>query len=143
MLKIKFKLHRIVIFSCILSIPILSNQAFCLDAQKTTAQAAYTGNTSNNNTPLEQVFSVITKITNPAIRVDALIEISIAWREIKEFSLSECALAEALNTAHNTQNSVLKNIFISTLADNYIELGQTDKALEITQYIDSPDSRKC
>jgi len=65
----------------------------------------------------------------------------VALREIKEPAIAESVLSQALDIAHNTKEMALRNIFISTIIDNYIKLGHTDKAERMIKYIDFPDSR--
>jgi len=114
--------------------------AFCLDAED-----AYLPDISLNNPPdnepLKQLFHVAEKINDPVFRFKALVEISLAFQEIKNYPMAESALLQASDIMHKTKESIIKNIFISTLVDNYIKIGRPDKALEITKDIDFPDSR--
>lgn len=137
----KIKYYSIIIFICLFLALTFLQYAFCLDAKDANLPDISLNNLSNNE-PLKQLFYIIEKINEPTLRFEVLIEISIAFQEIKESALAESALLQALNIAHNTKDPALRNIFISTLIDNYIKLGQIDKALEIVKYIDFPDSRK-
>ena len=134
------KYYRFAIFICLFLAFTFLQDTFCLCAEDAHLSDIYLNNLSNNE-PLKQLFHIAEKINEPIFRFEALVEISLAFQEIKESALAESSLLQASNIAHNTKESTLKNIFISTLIDNYIKLGQTDKALEIAKYMDFPDSR--
>ncbi len=139
-LKMGIKYYRFAISICLLLALTFLQHTFCLGAKDAHPSDIHLNNLSNNE-PLKQLFHIIEKINEPISRFEALVKISLAFQEIKEFALAESSLLQASNIAHNTKESALKNIFFSTLIDNYIELGQIDKALEIVKYIDFTDSR--
>ena len=130
--------HR-AIFICLFLAPIFPRYTLCIDAKNANASDAYSDDIFNNK-PLERLLYIAEKINDPALRFKVLIEISLAFQEIKNYPMAESALLQATDVMHKTKEPIIKNIFISTLVDNYIKLGHPDEALKIAKDIDFPDS---